>query len=153
MEGDIVDYPNLRKTCRENGSFIMLDDAHSIGVLGPKGNGTAAHFGLDTDLTLGTFSKSMASMGGFITGSEDVVEDIKHSSRALIFSAAPPPSNIAAAMKALELFMDDQSYKNALWRNAEYLRKGFKDLGLDTGASQTPIIPVILGEEGTTVVY
>jgi len=153
MEGDIVKFDQMRGICQKNDAFLMIDDAHAIGVLGPKGNGTAAHFGLDVDLTMGTFSKSMASMGGFITGSEDVVEDIKHSSRALIFSAAPPPANIAAAMKALELFMDDQSYKERLWRNAEHLRKGFRDLGLDTGASQTPIIPVILGDEGTTVLY
>jgi 8-amino-7-oxononanoate synthase len=153
MEGSIARYPELRKVCRENGAFIMMDDAHSIGVLGPRGNGTAAHFGSDVDITMGTFSKSMASMGGFISGNEDVIDDIKHTSRALIFSAAPPPSNVAAAMKSLELFMSDQSYKNQLWRNAEYLKKGFKDLGLDTGVSETPIIPVILGEEGSTVLY
>lgn len=153
MEGDIVKYDPLHRTCREEDGFIMIDDAHAIGILGPRGNGTAAQFGLDVDITLGTFSKSMASMGGFISGDEDIVEDVKHTSRSLIFSAAPPPSNVAAAMKALELFMDDQSYKRDLWRNAEYLRKGFKQLGLDTGLSETPIIPVILGDEGTTMVY
>lgn len=153
MEGDIVRYDALHQICRQSHSFIMIDDAHAIGVLGPRGNGTAAEFGLDVDITLGTFSKSMASMGGFITGNEDVIEDIKHTSRALIFSAAPSPSNVAAAMKALELFMDDQSYKTDLWRNADYLRKGFKQMGLDTGSSETPIIPVILGDEGTTMVY
>ncbi|MGA1792654.1 MAG: aminotransferase class I/II-fold pyridoxal phosphate-dependent enzyme [Thermoplasmatota archaeon] len=153
MEGDIAKLPEIHKVCRENDVMIMVDDAHGIGVVGPKGTGTAAHFGLDVDITMGTFSKSMASMGGFIVGNEDIIFEIKHAARSLMFSAAPPPSNVATAMKALEIMRDEPEHKENLWRNANYLKEGLHKLGLDTGASETPIVPVIIGEEPPTMAY
>jgi len=153
MEGDIAKLPELHRICRENDILIMVDDAHGIGVIGPHGTGTAAHFGLDVDITMGTFSKSLASMGGFIVGNEDIIFEIKHAARSLMFSAAPPPSNVATAMKALEIIRDEPEHKENLWRNANYLKDGLHKLGLDTGASETPIVPVIIGEEPPTMAY
>lgn len=153
MEGDICKLSEIHKICRENDTCLMVDDAHSIGVLGPKGTGTANHFGLDVDITMGTFSKSFASMGGFIAGSEDMIFRIKHAARTLMFSAAPPPSNVATAMKALEIIRDEPEHRDNLWKNAEYLNSGLRKLGFDTGDSHTPIIPVIIGEEPPTMAY
>jgi len=153
MEGDLAKLPEIVRICKEEDIFIMVDDAHAIGVLGPHGEGTAAHFGLDVDITMGTFSKSFASMGGFIAGNDDVLTDIKHSSRTLMFSAAPPPSNVATAMKAMELIRDEPEHRNNLWRNARYFRDGLRKLGFDTGHSESPIIPVIIGEDIHTVAW
>ncbi|MGA1820512.1 MAG: aminotransferase class I/II-fold pyridoxal phosphate-dependent enzyme, partial [Thermoplasmatota archaeon] len=138
MEGDIARLPEISKICRENDVMMMVDDAHGIGVVGPKGTGTAAHFGLEVDITMGTFSKSLASMGGFIVGNEDIIFEIKHAARSLMFSAAPPPSNVATAMKALEIMRNEPEHMEKLWRNANYLKDGLHKLGLDTGASETP---------------
>lgn len=153
MEGDICKLPEIHKICRENDVTLMVDDAHSIGVLGPRGTGTANHFGLDVDITMGTFSKSFASMGGFIAGSEEMIFRIKHAARTLMFSAAPPPSNVATAMKALEIIRDEPEHRENVWKNAKYLNDGLKKMGFDTGDSHTPIIPVIIGEEPPTVAY
>ena len=147
MEGDICDLPGIHKASREFDASILVDDAHGLGVLGPNGRGTAAHFGLDVDITMGTFSKSLASMGGFIVGDEDLIFQIKHSARSLMFSAAPTPSNVATAKKALEILMDEPEHQRALWKNAEYFNRGLRELGFDTGHSNSPIIPVIIGED------
>ncbi|MBN1538539.1 MAG: aminotransferase class I/II-fold pyridoxal phosphate-dependent enzyme [Candidatus Thermoplasmatota archaeon] len=151
MEGDIAKLPDIHRICRENDVMIMVDDAHGIGVIGPKGRGTAAHFDLDVDITMGTFSKSLVSMGGFIVGKEDLIFEIKHAARSLMFSAAPPPSNVATAMKALQIIRDEPEHKEALWKNAKYLKDGLRKLGFDIGSTETPIIPVIIGEEAPTV--
>ncbi|MCU0798248.1 MAG: aminotransferase class I/II-fold pyridoxal phosphate-dependent enzyme [Candidatus Thermoplasmatota archaeon] len=151
MEGTIAKLPEIVGICAPEDVMVMVDDAHSIGVLGPHGEGTAAHFGLKVDITMGTFSKSFASMGGFIAGNEDLLMNIKHSSRTLIFSAAPPPSNVATAMKAMEIIRDEPERRRTLWRNADYLKKGLKQLGFDIGHTDSPIIPVIIGEEPYTV--
>ncbi len=153
MEGDLAKLPGIHRIAHENDLMVMVDDAHGIGVIGPKGCGTAAHFGLDVDITMGTFSKSFASMGGFIAGKEDLIFDIKHAARSLMFSAAPPPSNVATAKKALEIIRDEPEHKENLWRNAEYLKNGLHKLGFDTGLSESPIIPVIIGEEPPTMAY
>lgn len=153
MEGDIARLPEMREVCRKEDVMMLVDDAHAIGVLGKKGDGTASHFSLDVDITMGTFSKSLASMGGFIVGNEDLLTDIKHSARSLMFSAAPPPSNVATAMKALEIIEDEPEHNRRLWRNAEYLNKGLKQLGFDTGHSQSPIIPVIIGLDAVAMAY
>jgi len=153
MEGDIADLPNIHRLCRENDIMIMVDDAHGIGVLGPNGTGTAAHFDLDVDITMGTFSKSFASMGGFIVGNEDLIFEIKHAARSLMFSAAPTPSNVATAMKALEIIRDQPEHRENLWKNARYLKDGLNKLGFKTGSSESPIIPVIIGEEPPTMAY
>lgn len=131
----------------------MVDDAHGIGVTG-NGRGTAAHFGLtdEVDLIMGTFSKSFASIGGFIAGSKEVVHFIKHNARSLIFSAALTAASAAAALKSLDIMESEPEHVETLWDNAEYMRKGLKELGYDTGRSNTPIIPIMIGDDFRTVV-
>jgi 8-amino-7-oxononanoate synthase len=148
MGGDIVDLPSLVKICKAHGARIYVDDAHSIGVLG-KGRGTAAHFGLvkDVDITMGTFSKSFASLGGFIVGDEDVINYIKHHARSFIFSASLPASNVMAAMAALDIMENEPEHVERLWENARLMMKGYRDLGFDIGGTQTPIIPIIVKDD------
>jgi 8-amino-7-oxononanoate synthase len=147
MEGDIADVPGLLRVCRKYGAALAIDDAHSIGVLGPNGDGTAAHFGLvdEVDLVAGTFSKSLASIGGFVAGSRQVINYLRHHSRPLIFTAALPPSNTAGVLAALELMQREPERREQLWANTKHLAEGFRSLGFDTGPSETPIIPILIG--------
>jgi 8-amino-7-oxononanoate synthase len=147
MEGDIADVPGLVKVARKFGSALALDDAHSIGVLGPKGEGTAAHFGLtgDVDIIAGTFSKSLASIGGFVAASANVINYLRHHARPLIFTASLPPANTAGVLAALEVLRTDDDRRARLWHNTRRLQQGFKDLGFDIGPSETPIVPVLIG--------
>lgn len=149
MEGDIVDLPKVIELKNKYGAKVMVDDAHGIGVLGKTGRGTAEHFDLenDTDLIMGTYSKSLASIGGFIAGNADVIHYIKHMARSLIFSASPPPASIAAVSAAIDIIEEEPQRIENLWKNTNKMLKGFKELGFDTGPSQTPIIPVIVGED------
>ncbi|MBZ0299726.1 MAG: aminotransferase class I/II-fold pyridoxal phosphate-dependent enzyme [Anaerolineae bacterium] len=148
MGGDIAPLPELVEICKRFGARIMVDDAHGIGVTG-GGRGTAAHYGLtdDVDLIMGTFSKSFASIGGFIAGSKDAIHYIQHRARALIFSAALPAPNAATVLRALDIIETEPQHVENLWDNADYMRKGLKTMGYNTGQSNTPIIPVILGED------
>jgi len=148
MGGDIAPLPEIISLCKKYNARLMVDDAHSIGVLG-GGRGTAAHFGVteDVDLIMGTFSKSFASLGGFIAGDEPVIHYIQHFARSLIFSASMPPSNVAAVLAALEVIQEEPERVERLQAIAERMRRGFQELGFDTGASETPIIPVIIGED------
>lgn len=148
MEGDIAPLPEIAKVADRFGARLMVDDAHAIGVLGPTGAGTAEHFGItgSVDLIMGTFSKTFASLGGFVAGDEEVIDYIQHHARSLIFAAAIPPSNAATVLASLDLIETDPSLRERLWKNAEYVRKGYRQLGFDTGGSQTPVIPVILGD-------
>ena len=148
MGGDIVDLPKLVQVCKKHGARLYVDDAHSLGVLG-KGRGTAAHFGLanEVDITMGTFSKSFASLGGFVAGDADVIDWIKHFARSFIFSASLPASNTMAAMAALEVMETEPEHVEHLWDNAHFMLKGLKELGFNTGATQTPIIPIIIGDD------
>jgi len=150
MGGDIVDLPRLVKVCKNHGTRLYVDDAHSLGVLG-GGRGTAHHFGLtnDVDLIMGTFSKSFASLGGFVAGDKDVINYIKHSARSFIFSASLPAPNAMAAFAALEVMETEPEHVKHLWENAAFMLKGYRDLGFNIGATQTPIIPVIIGEDET----
>lgn len=152
MGGDIAQLPELVEICRKHGARIMVDDAHGLGVTG-GGRGTAAHFGLtdQVDLIMGTFSKSFASIGGFIAGDADTIHYIQHHARALIFSAALTAPNAAAALAALDIMETEPHLVQSLWDNAEYMRKGFNELGYNIGNSNTPIIPVILGDDFRTV--
>lgn len=152
MEGDIVNLPEVVAICQRQGADLMLDDAHSLGVLGPDGRGTALHFGVNekVDLVMGTFSKSLASIGGFVAASENVIHYLKHHSRSLIFSASPPPASVAAVVAALKIILAEPERRELLWRNANYLRKGLQNIGLDTGTSNTPIIPVLVGDQTVT---
>ncbi len=131
------------------GGRVMVDDAHGIGVLGQHGRGTAEHFGLedDVDLIMGTFSKSLASIGGFIAGDATVIDYIKHRARTLIFSAAPPPASVAAALATLEIIEREPERRERLWENTRFIADGLRSLGFDTGESGTPVIPVVVGED------
>lgn len=149
MEGDIIDLPRLVDVAELHGARVMVDDAHSIGVLGRTGAGTAEHFGLTerVDLTMGTFSKSFAALGGFIGGDDQVIDYIKHFARALIFSASITPSSAAAVLAALEIIKDEPERREHLWQNARRMQKGFRDLGFNIGATATPIVPIGVGDD------
>ncbi|NOZ03548.1 MAG: aminotransferase class I/II-fold pyridoxal phosphate-dependent enzyme [FCB group bacterium] len=152
MEGDIVPLPELVRIAHKFGARVMIDDAHSLGVLGPRGNGTAAHFGLTkkVDLIMGTFSKSLAGVGGFIAGDEPVIDYLKHHTRTMIFTAALPPANVATVSKALDIIIDEPERREQLMDNARYMRENLQSLGYNTGNSSTPIIPIIIGSEMKT---
>ena len=153
MEGDIAPLPELVAAARDFDAGIMVDDAHGIGVLGPTGRGTAEHFGLEeeVDLIMGTFSKSMASVGGFIAGDATVVDYVKHRARTLIFSAAPPPSSVAAALATVGIMEREPERRERLWENTRFFCDGLRTLGLDTGESETPVVPVVVGEDFTAL--
>jgi 8-amino-7-oxononanoate synthase len=155
MEGDIADLPNLVPLCQRYGAALAVDDAHSVGVLGPKGEGTAAHFGLtdEVDMIVGTFSKSLASIGGFVAASELVIHYLKHHSRPLIFTAALPPSNTAGVLAALAIMIAEPERRTRLWENTKRLRAGLNAQGFDIGNTQTPIIPVQIGTLENTFVF
>lgn len=152
MGGDIAPLPELVEICKRYGARIMVDDAHSIGVLA-NGRGTAWHFGLteEVDLIMGTFSKSLASIGGFIAGDADVIHYIQHFARSFAFSASLPASNAAAALAALDIIENEPERVQRLWDNAEYMRAGLKRLGYDTGNSNTPVIPLIVHDDYRTI--
>jgi 8-amino-7-oxononanoate synthase len=148
MGGDIVDLPKLAAICKARGARLYVDDAHSVGVLG-GGRGTAAHFGLvdAVDITMGTFSKSFASLGGFIVGDTDVIDYIKHFARSFIFSASLPAPLVMAAMASLDIMESEPEHVERLWENARYMMKRYRELGFDIGKTQTPIIPIIVGDD------
>ncbi len=152
MGGDITPLPDIVKIAKKHGARLMVDDAHSIGVLGKTGAGTAEHFGLidEVDLVMGTFSKSFASLGGFIVGSQEVIRHIKHNARALIFSASPPPAAVATVLACLDILKKEPERLENLWHNFYKMKKGYAELGFNTGNSQTPIIPIIIGEDTKT---
>ncbi|MBC8184161.1 aminotransferase class I/II-fold pyridoxal phosphate-dependent enzyme [candidate division KSB1 bacterium] len=149
MEGDIVDLPKITKLAKKYNTRLMIDDAHSCGVLGKHGRGTGEHFDLenDIDLMMGTFSKSFASLGGFIAGEKKVVEYIKHHARSLIFSASMPPSAVATVNTALDILKAEPERLDNLWKNTAKMKKAFDEMGFNTGDTQTPIIPIIIGED------
>lgn len=152
MEGDIANLPEIVPLCKKYGARLMVDDAHAIGVLG-AGRGTAAHFDLTegADLIMGTFSKSLASLGGFIAGDEDVIHYVKHFARSFIFSASISPSNAAAALAALHVMAREPERVARVNEIGDKMRKGFHDLGFDTGESVTPVIPIVIGDDMRTL--
>jgi 7-keto-8-aminopelargonate synthetase-like enzyme len=155
MLGEIVDLPRVVALAKQYDARVMVDDAHAVGVLGPTGAGTAEHFGLveEVDLIVGTFSKSFASMGGFVAGPESVIHYLKHHSRPLIFSASISPPCAATALAALDVIERDPSIRESLWANVDYLRRGFEEFGFDNGDSRTPIQPIMVGELMKTFIY
>ena len=146
MEGDIVRLPEMVELAEKYNASIMIDDAHAIGVLGKNGSGTASHFGLTdkVDLIMGTFSKSLASLGGFIASDKDTINFIKHNSRSLIFSASMTPASAASVLAAIEIMVSEPERISHLWEITNYALKGFRDMGFDTGKSETPIIPLFI---------
>ena len=144
MEGDIIQLPQLCKIAKKYGAAVMVDDAHAVGVLGKQGAGTASHFNLtdQVDLIMGTFSKSLASLGGFIGSDAETVDFLKHHSRPLIFSASMSPANVAAVLAALEIMRGEPERIAQLWRNTHRMKAGLMALGFELGDSQTPILPV-----------
>lgn len=149
MEGDIVKLPEIVALAEKYGASIMVDDAHSIGVIGENGSGTASHFGLtdQVDLIMGTFSKSLASLGGFIAGDKDTINFIKHNSRSLIFSASMTPASVAAVIAAIDIMESEPERISHLWEITRYALEGFKSMGFDTGKSETPIIPLFIRDD------
>ena len=154
MEGDIANLPKIVDLKKRFGTRLMVDDAHGIGVMGANGRGTAEHFGLDheADIVMGTFSKSLAGVGGFVAGDSKVIDYIKHKARPLMFSAAPPPASVAAVIKALEVMIREPERRSQLWENTEYMKREFINLGFDTGHSASPVIPLLVGEDVTAFV-
>jgi len=148
MEGDIAPLPDIVPLCRKYGARLMVDDAHGVGVLGKTGRGTAEHFGMEkyVDIIMGTYSKSLASIGGFVVADEDVIHFMKHNSRPLIFSASPPPASVASVIAALDIIDREPERRERLWHNTTKMMTAFKQMGFDTGASETPIIPLVMGE-------
>jgi len=146
MEGDIVKLPELVNLAEKYGATIMVDDAHSIGVLGKNGSGTSSHFGLTdkVDLIMGTFSKSLASLGGFIASDKETINYIKHNSRTLIFSASMTPASAASVLAAIDIMVSEPERISHLWDITHYALKTFKEMGFDTGKSKTPIIPLFI---------
>ena len=151
MGGDLADLPNIIPLVKKYGARIMVDDAHGMGVTG-GGRGTAVEFGLeeDVDLVMSTFSKSFASLGGFIAGKSDVIHYIKHNARALIFSASIPAANTAAVLAALEIMRTEPERIARVNQIGETMREGYRKLGFNIGESVTPIVPVIIGDDTKT---
>ncbi len=149
MEGDIINLPEVVRLAEKYKASIMVDDAHSIGVIGKNGAGTASHFGLTdkVDLTMGTFSKSLASLGGFIAADKEIINYLKHNSRSLIFSASMTPSSAATVLAALDIMESEPERIKHLWDLTHYAQQAFKDMGFDTGKSASPIIPLFIRDE------
>jgi 8-amino-7-oxononanoate synthase len=155
MEGNIVDLPSIVALAREYGARVMVDDAHSVGVLGERGGGTPQHFGMEgqVDVVMATFSKSFASIGGAAAAPESVIHYLKHHARSLIFSASMPPSAVATVLACLDVMEREPERRIRLWENAAYLREGLQALGFDTVTSETPIIPVVTGNMERTFIF
>jgi 8-amino-7-oxononanoate synthase len=152
MEGDLVNLPEIVKIANEFGANIMMDDAHSLGVIGLNGAGTASHFGLtdEVDLIMGTFSKSLASLGGFIAGTEETIEFVKHRARSLMFSASMPPAAVASVIAALDIIESEPERIDKLWANTNYAKKLLVEAGFDIGHTDSPIIPVYIRDNDKT---
>ena len=153
MEGDIAPLPEISKLCKKYGARLIVDDAHATGVLGDNGRGTCEYFGLENgevDLVVGTCSKSFASVGGFVVGDEKVIDFIQHVSRSMIFSAALPPASVAAISKAIDIIESEPDRIKKLWDNSRYLLNKLKEIGCNIGPTQTPIIPVLIGDNEKT---
>ena len=152
MEGDLANLPGIVDLAKKYKAKVMVDDAHGIGVMGENGRGTAEHFGIedDVDLIMGTFSKSFASLGGFVVGEKKVISYIKHFARALIFSASIIPASVATVLATLDVIETEPERRERLWQITNKMKSGFQALGYDTGETETPIIPVIIGDDDMT---
>lgn len=151
MEGDIADLERIVELKKKYGARLMVDDAHGVGVMGENGRGTAEQLGVEdeTDLVMGTFSKSLAAVGGFVVGDRPIIEWVKHHARSLIFSAAPPPASVASVIKAIEIIEREPERRRQLWDNTRYMKHELTTLGFDTGESASPVIPLVVGDDMT----
>ncbi len=149
MEGDLANLREIVRLKKKYNARLLVDEAHSVGVFGENGRGVAEHFGVeeDVDLIMGTFSKSFASIGGFVAGPADAVYHIKHHARSFVFSASMPPAQVGAALGALDIIEREPERRNTLWRHAIRMKRELSRLGFDTGCTQSPIVPIIVGEE------
>lgn len=152
MEGDLADLPGIVSLAKKYNAKVMVDDAHGIGVMGKHGRGTAEHFGLEEEvnLVMGTFSKSFASLGGFVAGEKKVISYIKHFARSLIFSASITPASVATVLATLEIIQTEPERRERLWQITEKMKSGFQAMGYNTGPTETPIIPVMIGNDELT---
>jgi 8-amino-7-oxononanoate synthase len=152
MEGDIVKLPEIVQLADEYGANIMIDDAHSLGVIGERGAGAASHFGLtnDVDLIMGTFSKSLASLGGFIASDAATVDYLKHRARSLVFSASMPPGSVASVIAALDIIESEPERIEKLWANTNYAMKLLLEEGFDLGPTESPILPIYIRDNHKT---
>ena len=152
MEGDVAKLPEIYELAQKYQANIFVDDAHGLGVMGPMGRGTAAHFGMTdkVDLIMGTFSKSLASIGGFIAADNDTINYLKHNARSLIFSASIAPANAASVIAAIDLIQQEPERIEKLWDNTNYALKLLKEAGFETGHTETPIIPIYVRDDFKT---
>ena len=152
MEGDIVKLPELVKVAEEFDAAVLCDDAHSLGVIGKNGAGTESHFGMSgqVDLIMGTFSKSLASLGGFIAADQDTIEYLKHKARSLMFSASMTPASVASTLKALEIIQTEPQHIEKLWANTNYAKKLLIENGFDLGPTESPILPIFVRNNDKT---
>lgn len=155
MEGDLSNLPEIVPLAKSYGARIMVDEAHALGVMGPTGAGAAEHFGVadQVDLIMGTFSKSFASIGGFVATEDKVIQYIKVHSRSLIFSAAMAPYAVATVQACVDILKEEPERRRQLWRNADFLKEGIQRLGFNTGPCESPVIPVIIGEPTRTFIF
>ncbi|MCX8010379.1 MAG: aminotransferase class I/II-fold pyridoxal phosphate-dependent enzyme, partial [Ignavibacteria bacterium] len=153
--GTIADLPTIVKLAKEYNARILVDDAHSVGVIGKGGRGTASHFSLENevDMTMGTFSKTFASLGGFVAADSKVINYLKHHSPALIFSASPTPASVAAALAALDILEAEPERIEKLQNNSKKIQKGFKELGFKIIEGDSAIVPVIIGDDMKTFIF
>ena len=149
MSGDVADLPPQIEAAKEFGARIYVDEAHSLGVMGPEGRGVVHHFGVndDVDIIMGTFSKSLGSMGGFIAGDDQMIEYLKHRARCFIFTASLAPAVAGGVLKALQLMQEEPERMVQLWKNTRKMHEGFKSIGFKIGSTQTPIVPILIGSE------
>jgi len=149
MEGDLADLPRIVELKNKFNARLMVDDAHGVGVMGEHGRGTMEHFGLENeaDLVMGTFSKSLAAVGGYVVGDGKIIDFIKHNARSLMFSAAPPPASVASVIKAIEIIEREPERRQRLWDHTDYMKHEFSTMGYDTGDSASPVIPLVVGED------
>jgi len=152
MEGDLANLPAIVELAKKYNAKVMVDDAHGIGVMGKNGRGTSEHFGVegDVDLIMGTFSKSFASLGGFVAGEKKVISYIKHFARALIFSASITPASVATVLASLDIIENEPERRERLWEITQRMKTGFQAMGYNTGPTETPIIPLIIGTDELT---
>ena len=155
MEGDLGALQQIARLKKKYGYRILLDDAHGIGYMGANGRSTAEHFGVEkeTDLIMGTFSKSFASLGGFIAGPTEAIDFIKHNARALIFSASMPPSAVATVLAAVDIMEKEPQHRERLWRNVRKMQAAYRDLGFNIGRTESPVVPIIIGDFEKTLIF